>query len=159
MSDFKKTRIVYNIEYIYNHMIDQYLHVDTTKSIKLFEHDNKVNFMYEPFSYRKLSLLFKKYPFKETDGFIDIGCGKGRVLIQALLYGCRNIYGVDISKELIECANNNVQKCQSKIAPFNYQLLCMNAKDYSFSANINKVFLFNPFNCTKSLARRLAPGT
>ncbi len=55
-------------------------HVETTKIAKLSIHDNKINYMYEPFPYRKLIHLFKYYPFEEKDVFIDIGCGKGQTL-------------------------------------------------------------------------------
>lgn len=139
-------KLNYVIENVYDHIVDWYYHVETTKTAKLSEHDNKINYMYEPFPYKKLVYLFRKYPFKENDGFIDIGCGKGRVLIEASLHGCRNIYGVDLSEELLACANNNMKECQKKDSGLNYQLLCMNAKDYTFSPDINKVFLYNPFN-------------
>lgn len=136
----------YVIEYIYDRIVDWYYHVETTKIAKLNVHDNKINYMYEPFPYRKVTHLFKCYPFEENDGFIDIGCGKGRVLIEASLHGCRNIYGVDLCEELLACARVNMRECQKKYPSINYQLLCMNAKNYVFSSDINKVFLYNPFN-------------
>ena len=130
---------------VYESVIDRYYHVNTTRAIKLKEHDNLVNFMYEPYPYRKLNRLFKEYPFKEEDGFVDIGCGKGRVLVKASLFGCRNIYGVDLSKELLADADANMMACQRNNPDMHYELLCMNAKNYTFSSDINKVFMHNPF--------------
>lgn len=134
------------IEKVYDYIMDWHYHVKTTKAVKLSEHDNKINYMYEPLSYKNLFRLFKKYPFEENDGFIDIGCGKGRVLLEASLHGCQNIYGVDISRELLEYANNNIKECEKKNPGLRYQLFCMNAKNYVFTPDINKVFLYNPFS-------------
>ena len=39
-----------------------------------------------------------------------------------------------------------MRECQKKNHSIKYQLLCMNANDYVFSPDINKVFLYNPFN-------------
>ena len=146
-TDRRKTpKFSYVFERIYVYILDWYYHVETTKIAKLSIHDNKINYMYEPFPYRKLIHLFKCYPFEENDGFIDIGCGKGRVLVEASLHGCCNIYGVDLSEELLVYARKNMRECQKKNHSIKYQLLCMNAKDYVFSPDINKVFLYNPFN-------------
>ena len=146
-TDRRKTpKFSYVFERIYDYILDWYYHVETTKIAKLSIHDNKINYMYEPFPYMKLIHLFKYYPFEEKDVFIDIGCGKGRVLVAASLHGCRNIYGVDLSEELLAYANKNMIERKKKDPSIKYQLLCMNAKDYIFSPNINKVFLYNPFN-------------
>lgn len=107
----KIPKLSYSIEYICDRIVDWYYHVETTKIAKLSIHDNKINYMYEPFPYRKLIHLFKCYPFEENDGFIDIGCGKGRVLVEASLHGCCNIYGVDLSEELLVYARKNMREC------------------------------------------------
>ena len=103
---------------VYESVIDRYYHVNTTRAIKLKEHDNLVNFMYEPYPY---------------------------VLVKASLFGCRNIYGVDLSKELLADADANMMACQRNNPDMHYELLCMNAKNYTFSSDINKVFMHNPF--------------
>ena len=80
-TDRRKTpKFSYVFERIYDYILDWYYHVETTKIAKLSIHDNKINYMYEPFPYRKLIHLFKYYPFEEKDVFIDIGCGKGQTL-------------------------------------------------------------------------------
>ena len=131
---------------LYESAVDRYYHINTTRAIKLKAHNNMINFMYEPYPYRELNRLFKEYPFKEEDGFVDIGCGKGRVLVKASLFGCRNIYGVDLSKKLLADANANLATCQRNRPDMHYELLCMNAKNYTFSSDINKVFMYNPFS-------------
>ena len=129
-----------------NNILDGILHVNTTKGMLLAEHDNKVNYMYEPFPYIKMRRLFKNYSFSGNEGFVDIGCGKGRVLVGAALSGCKNVYGVDISPKLLEFAEKNMSECKKKIAGLNYKLLCIDARDYVFSHDINNVFFYNPFS-------------
>lgn len=41
--------------------------------------------------------------------FVDLGCGKGRVVLVAARYPFRRVLGVDISEELLEIARRNVQ--------------------------------------------------
>ena len=129
-----------------NFIIDGFLHINTTKAMFLSEHDNKVNYMYEPFPYIKMKRLFENFSFSESDGFMDIGCGKGRVLVGAALSGCVNVYGIDISKELLEYAEKNLAECKKKKADLKYRLLCMDARDFTFMPDINKVFFYNPFS-------------
>lgn len=129
-----------------NFIMDGFLHVNTTKAMFLSEHDNKVNYMYEPFPYIKMKRLFKNFSFSESDGFVDIGCGKRRVLVGAALSGCVNVYGIDISEELLEYAEKNLAECKKKKADLKYKLLCMDARDFTFTPDINKVFFYNPFS-------------
>lgn len=129
-----------------NFIMDGLLHVNTTKAMFLPEHDNKVNYMYEPFPYIKMKRLFKNFSFSESDGFVDIGCGKGRILVGAALSGCVNVYGIDISKELLEYAEKNLAECEKRKADLKYKLLCMDARDFTFTPDINKVFFYNPFS-------------
>lgn len=56
-----------------------------------------MNFMYKPSPYRQIKSVFNEYPICRDDHLIDFGCEKGRVLIMASEYGCKNLYGIDIS--------------------------------------------------------------
>jgi SAM-dependent methyltransferase len=102
--------------------------------------------MYEPFPYMKMKKLFTNFSFSESDGFMDIGCGKGRVLIGAAFSGCVNVYGIDISAKLLKYAEKNLAECKKKKADLKYKLLCMDVKDLTFTPDINKLFFYNPFS-------------
>lgn len=130
---------------IYDAFVDRCLHVETAKSIQLQEHDNVINFMYEPSPYRQLKNLFKKHPILPDDHIIDFGCGKGRVLVLAGEYGCRNLYGIDISSSLLDIADKNLRRLKQKHSMIEFELLCMDAKRYEINREINKVFFYNPF--------------
>ena len=133
------------LEKIYDWYIDMSLNVKTSKCVKLNEHDNIINFMYEPSPYIQLKEIFDKYPPNENDHLIDFGCGKGRVLIMAAKYGCKNLYGIDISSCLLDVAKDNLEKCKEKNPEIKFELYCDDAKKYVFDYRINKVFFFNPF--------------
>jgi len=136
-------KIFYYYNKAYDWFVDKNLNIETSKCIKLDEHDNIMNFMYEPSSYLQIKSVFKKYPLCRDDHLIDFGCGKGRVLVMASEYGCRNLYGIDISSYLLEIARVNLNQCKQTDVVF--ELLCMNAKYYDFNQKINKIFFYNPF--------------
>jgi hypothetical protein len=78
--------------------------------------------------------------------FIDIGAGKGRCLLLASAWPFRAIIGVEISPQLIEIAQNNIntykdpsQRCTS------FSLVCSDILDYRFQPRASVLYMFNPF--------------
>ena len=61
--DGGRPKFNYIIKRSRDYAVDWYYHVKTTKPVKLKEHDNKINYMYEPLPYKELDNLFRKYPF------------------------------------------------------------------------------------------------
>ncbi len=79
--------------------------------------------------------------------FIDLGCGKGRVLLMACDYPFKRIIGVELIPELHRAAQKNIdgyssdrQQCR-QIHP-----ICMDARDFEFPKGPLVVYLFNPFS-------------
>lgn len=50
---------------------------------------------------------------------LDFGCGSGRTLLRSLFYSVEQVYGIDISKEAINRANENVKEYSLEEATFN----------------------------------------
>jgi hypothetical protein len=79
--------------------------------------------------------------------FIDLGSGKGRVLLMASDHPFRRIVGVEFMAELDRAAQKNIvsyshdRQCCSKI-----ETLCMDARDFQFPPDPLVVYLFNPFS-------------
>jgi len=78
--------------------------------------------------------------------FVDLGSGKGRVLLVASHLPFARIVGVELSEELHRIAQENVrryrladQRCTT------FSLLCMNAVEYGFGSEPLVLFLYNPF--------------
>lgn len=79
--------------------------------------------------------------------FIDLGSGKGRVLLMASDYPFKRIIGVEFMPELHRAAQKNIagyssdrQQCRQ------IETLCMDARDFQFPAGPLVVYLFNPFS-------------
>jgi SAM-dependent methyltransferase len=79
--------------------------------------------------------------------FIDLGCGKGRVLLMASDYPFQRIIGVELMPELHRAAQKNIasysndrQQCRQIGA------ICMDARDFEFPPGPLVVYLFNPFS-------------
>lgn len=79
--------------------------------------------------------------------FIDLGCGKGRVLLMASDYPFKKIIGVEFMPDLHRAAQKNIagysndrQRCRQ------IETLCMDARDFQFPLEPLVVYLFNPFS-------------
>ena len=71
---------------------------------------------YEAVSYFMLEKLLTAFRRLSSDtSIVDLGCGKGRVMIVAAYFGFKQIAGVDFAKELCEEATSNMKRVQSDI--------------------------------------------
>jgi precorrin-6B methylase 2 len=74
--------------------------------------------------------------------FIDLGCGKGRVLVAASRMGFRRIVGVEFAPELADTARINLAKLGLK----EVEIVQGDAAEYDFPDSNLVVYLFNPFS-------------
>jgi predicted RNA methylase len=87
--------------------------------------------------------------------FVDLGSGKGRVLLMAADYPFRKIIGVEFMPELDRAAQENIAKYPSERRQCRQiESICMDARDFQFSDGPLVVYLFNPFS-ESTLARVL----
>ena len=85
-----------------------------------------------------------KIDFREFT-FIDIGSGKGRVLLMAADYPFRRIIGVELLPELHAIALDNLKKYRSESQRcFEVEAVCADAAEYEFPREPVVVYLFNP---------------
>ncbi len=85
-------------------------------------------------------------PDKPKFTFIDIGSGKGRVLLMASRYGFRRIIGVELVPEWHRVAEDNIRKSPvGNTTGAAITSLCMDARDFQFPTEPLVVYLFNPF--------------
>jgi SAM-dependent methyltransferase len=73
--------------------------------------------------------------------FVDLGCGKGRVLILAAEYTFKKIVGVEFVRELFDSARTNITKLQLK----NVELIFGDAATFEFPKGPVMLYLCNPF--------------
>src|SRR5947209_13900518 len=78
--------------------------------------------------------------------FIDLGSGKGRVLLMATPYGFKRIIGVEFMPEWHRIAEQNISKFIAQYGTTSQiESFCMDAREFSFPAAPLVVYLFNPF--------------
>ena len=117
------------------------------KTMQIKKSDDTNNFHYQGASYLVLFELFKKLPdYLKSKNFIDIGSGKGRPLFCAEHAGFNNLIGVELDKELVTIANENINLYLLKRKESNFKFVCENATTYSIPENTSVFFFFNPFS-------------
>jgi SAM-dependent methyltransferase len=79
--------------------------------------------------------------------FVDIGCGKGKVLLSALALPFNRIVGVEFSPLLVRIAKRNIasarfvrRQCRA------VQIICCDAVEYSIPDEPTVFFFYNPFS-------------
>ncbi len=89
--------------------------------------------------------------------FIDLGSGKGRVLLMASEFPFRDIVGVEISPDLTSLARQNISAYRGAQKCRDIKLACIDFSEFEFPGNSLFVFLFNPasLELTTAVARNL----
>ncbi|MBT9492550.1 MAG: methyltransferase domain-containing protein, partial [Paucibacter sp.] len=78
--------------------------------------------------------------------FVDVGSGKGKVVITAALFGFKRIIGIEFAPELVKLAQQNLAKIQSQIpAGTEVEVVCADATNFSYGPDDCVFFLYNPF--------------
>lgn len=90
--------------------------------------------------------------------FIDLGCGKGRMLLMASQLPFRRILGVEFSPELVRSALHNIAVYKGPQACSNVEVICGDFTEFEFPAEPLFVFLYNPasLELSQTLANHLA---
>ena len=137
--------------------------INTVKPEKLHklsirEGDTRKGSPYEAVSYYLLEKLLSAFrKFSDSKSIIDLGCGKGRVMVVAAYFGFTSITGVDFAKELCEEAKSNMIKVQKKFTALKWKVICNDVLNYDISPDDCVFFMFNPF--TKDILEKFLQKT
>ena len=108
--------------------------------------------IYMPVSYALLEEIFKQLnpskPLnpKPLNHFLDIGCGKGRVLCVAAHQGFKKVTGIDFAKALCDTAKENLDLTKQKIPVLEYKIINNDAFYFEIPDDVDCIFFFNPFD-------------
>ncbi|MGE5107354.1 MAG: methyltransferase domain-containing protein [Sphingobacteriales bacterium] len=103
--------------------------------------------MYMPANYYLLEKMLnyvKSIPGNEC--LLDIGCGKGRVLIVAAHYGFRNLIGVEFSKKFCAETNAIILSKEKEFPLTSFSVINQDASSFVIPDNTTTIFLYNPFD-------------
>jgi SAM-dependent methyltransferase len=79
--------------------------------------------------------------------FVDLGCGKGRACMLAVLHGFTNVIGVDYSPELCRIAERNLEIFRRRTGRnFRATVRALDAVDHAFAPDDTVLYLYNPFD-------------
>lgn len=78
--------------------------------------------------------------------FVDLGSGKGAILLMASEYPFRKVVGVEYSKSLAAIANDNIRRYESPTQKCrDITCVCADASDFDLTAEPAVLYLYNPF--------------
>jgi SAM-dependent methyltransferase len=92
--------------------------------------------------------IVKSLPIRrEQFTFVDLGCGKGLVLLLAAEFGFKAVIGVEMARDLHRKAEENVRQYQLLTKERrNITVLCLDAAEFEFPRDPLVVYLYNPFS-------------
>ena len=91
--------------------------------------------------------LLKRLNLSKDRTFVDIGSGKGRILLLAHHYGFNAVKGIELSQQLHDISKKNIQSFTSKTkSKPNIALFNIDATTYKFNKKDSIIFMYNPFN-------------
>jgi SAM-dependent methyltransferase len=102
---------------------------------------------YEPTRHRAFLRIARSLSLPLDGGFVDLGCGKGKVLLLAMEHGFQRIVGVEFSREMCEIARRNVDGYRrSSRRDGEVVLVEGDAAEYLPSVADRVFYLYNPFD-------------
>ncbi|MBU1405641.1 MAG: class I SAM-dependent methyltransferase [Proteobacteria bacterium] len=166
--------VVRTISIVLNRMFDFYFDwkykTDTRNKISLHDltvtGENKARgSFYQPTMALSFNRLLDRVPLPPDSVLVDFGCGKGRVLLLAVLRGIGKAVGIEFSPELCAIARNNIKIVeQATGSRLDITVVEGDVTQYEIEDDQNVFFLFNPFddvvleavvkNIQKSLQRK-----
>lgn len=98
--------------------------------------------IYRPVSYEKLIQIINELKLSHEDVFVDLGCGKGRVIFLVAMQTIKRVVGVELNKKLVDIAKRNLSYLKLKKTPVEI----VDTDAAVFDVNCGTVFfLFDPF--------------
>jgi hypothetical protein len=80
-----------------------------------------------------------------SDVLVDLGGGKGLVLLIAAMFPLKRVVGIDLDEGLVFSARKNIDLAQTHLKTRNVECLVRNVLDYTFDDGVTIVYMFNPF--------------
>jgi len=117
------------------------------KNLTIVNGDVRKGSRYEAVSFYMLEQLFHAFrKVSELKSIVDLGSGKGRVLMTAAHFEFTEICGIDFAKELCDEAVANMEMKEKQFPGIKWRILNQNVKDYEIRSDDSVFFMFNPFS-------------
>jgi len=126
--------------------------VDTTGMVRPdfaadYDGSGADNNAYIAASWRQLQRWLPRRDVGPGDVFLDVGCGKGRVVFQAArLYPFRRVIGLELDPQLAAVARGNVERNAGRLRCKDVEVVETDASTWDVPDDVTVVFLYNPFS-------------
>jgi SAM-dependent methyltransferase len=128
------------------------------KKLTIVDGDVKKASRYEAVSFHMLEHLFTAFrKFSGNTSIVDLGCGKGRVMMVAAHFGFTHMTGIDFAKEVCEEAKANMAEKEKQFPDISWRVINGNVENYEITPDDSVFFMFNPFDYSvlKNFLRKL----
>ena len=99
---------------------------------------------YQPSPWTAVRTALRRYRVSREDVFIDLGSGKGRVVLQAASgYPFKRVIGVELSPELNEVARANLEANRKRLKCTDVQLETADLTEYEVPDEVTFAYLAN----------------
>jgi SAM-dependent methyltransferase len=128
------------------HVFDRRHGIDTSRIVDLadigIDAENRIG--YTPSGWRNLPSALRHIPISDDDVFLDLGSGKGRVVIQAARHPFKRVIGVELSTELNAIARENLDAVRPRLRCQDVELIEADIADYRVPDDVTIVYAYNP---------------
>lgn len=115
--------------------------------LKTSSRNLKYSERYQATKSRPFRKLIGHLRFPEGSVFVDIGCGKGKVLLLASGFGFKKVIGIEFSGELCQIARRNVDiYLRGRKVHADIEIIESDVLDYEIGAEDNVFYLYNSFS-------------
>lgn len=119
-----------------------------TEGIREWHNQSSHYNRYEATPYLALDELFRNYGLEKTDGVVDFGCGKGRLVFYLHYHFQVSVTGIEMSAQLYQEALENQASYRERSGQLGGSIRfdrCL-AQDYVVEWTDNRFYFFNPFS-------------
>jgi SAM-dependent methyltransferase len=128
-------------------LIDTPRGIDTERMVPLLELglDREDRIDYQASDWVVLRKALRRIRVRPDDVFLDLGSGKGRVVLEAARYPFKRVVGVELSPELGAIARANLDESRPRLRCRSVELVESDISDFPIPDDVTVVYAFNPF--------------
>ena len=116
------------------------------KHLTITHGDIKNSSRYEAVSFYMVEQLLSAFrKISVETSIVDLGCGKGRMMMVAAHFGFKNITGIDFAKEMCQQAMANMTKTEKNFLDITWRVINQDVEEYNIAPGDSVFFMFNPF--------------
>jgi SAM-dependent methyltransferase len=128
-------------------LVDRHLGIDTADEVRLerlgLAAPERVG--YQPSGWLTLRRILRADEVSPADVFLDLGSGKGRVVLLAARYPFGRVTGVELSERLTSIARSNVAAYRPRLRCRNIELVSADVTTYPIPDDVSVVYMNNAF--------------